>query len=321
MLCKVDYLRISVTDKCNLRCSYCNPPGSPGRRKDSDLLRVDEIRHMVELLIKCGINKVRLTGGEPLLRDDILQLVHELFNTDGIVDLSVTTNGVLLDSLAKELKSAGLHRINISIDSTDRENYQNITGFDMLPQVIKGINKALNVGLNPVKLNSVIIKGVNSSEEEITSLARISVNLPVIVRFIEYCPTGEFSKQTKEFVPNNEIRKIIENEFGQLDSVSITTGYGPAVYFKIRNSSGAVGFISGMTSVICNECNRLRLTCDGKLKPCLYSSKQYDLKELIRSDTDNSEIIRFINKIIYEKRNYTRVNNSSEEFSMQSIGG
>jgi cyclic pyranopterin phosphate synthase len=321
MQCNVDYLRVSVTDRCNLRCSYCNPMSFHGERKIADLLTVDEIRYIAGLLIKCGINKVRLTGGEPLLRADIPGMVHAMSMIDGITDLSVTTNGVLLESLADELKSAGLHRVNISVDSTNRENYRRITGFDLLPEVLKGINKALDVGLNPVKLNSVIIKGVNSSTEEITSLARLSVALPVIVRFIEYCPTNYFPGSADGFVPNSEVRKIIEDEFGRLGDAAPITGSGPAVYFKINNASGAVGFISGMTSMLCHECNRLRLTCDGKFTPCLYSSKRYDLRALLENQADDDVMARFIGRIIREKRNYTRVNRDWKEFSMQRIGG
>ena len=317
----IDYLRVSVTGRCNLKCIYCHPPGDQDMAECGEFLSLKEIRRVVKLFAQCGIKKVRLTGGEPLLRDNILGLVRELSSIDAVEELSVTTNGVHLESLAAGLKAAGLNRVNISLDSFNRSSYEKITGFDLLPDVIRGIYKAIEVGLMPVKINCVVIKDVNDSSDEITALARMSVNLPVIVRFVEYYPTNRNSVLTKEYVPSIDVRKIIENEFGRLDDISVSAGYGPAVNFRIKNSAGGIGFISGRSSMFCGQCNRLRLTSDGKIKPCLYSSAQYDLKELLSNGSGDEEILRLLEKIIREKSRYTKLNSPLEEFSMQSIGG
>jgi len=318
---KTDYLRVSVTNKCNLKCIYCHPLSDDALSEYQDILELNEILHIIRLFVKCGIKKVRLTGGEPLLRNDILQLVNETALIKDVEDISITTNGVRLESLASGLRSAGLQRINISVDSLNSEVYKTITGFDLLENVTKGIQKALEVGLNPVKINSVIVKGINSSKEEIISLAKMSFDMPVMVRFVEYYPTSKYSTLNGEFVPNIEIRKIIEREFGLIDDTSEIKGYGPAKYYKIKNSAGAIGFINGRSSMFCDKCNRIRLSCDGKIKPCLYSAKQYDLKELLSNGTDEEEILQFLGKIILEKARYTKINKPLKEFSMQSIGG
>jgi cyclic pyranopterin phosphate synthase len=191
----------------------------------------------------------------------------------------------------------------------------------MLHEVLRGIDKALEAGLVPVKLNSVIVKDVNSGREEITSLARLSVTLPVIVRFIEYCPTGNVAGGAGRFVPNGEVRRMIEDEFGPLDGAAPVTGSGPAVYFRIKDSPGAIGFISGMTSTICHGCNRLRLTCDGRLMPCLYSSKRYAVRASVRNRADDGVMVRRLGGIIRGKHNFTGANRDCAAFSMQRIGG
>ncbi len=317
----IDYLRVSVTNKCDLKCIYCHPLSDSALRIHRDILNTDEILHIIKLLIKCGIKRVRLTGGEPLLRNDIVQLVNQLASTEGIEDLSITTNGVRLESIVHDLKAAGLHRINISVDSLNREVYKTITGFDALEKVTKGIQKAIEAGLNPVKINSVIVKGVNSDKEEIIPLARLSIDLPVTVRFVEYYPTSKNSNLDRGFVPNMEIKKMIEREFGSIDNTSEIKGYGPAQNFKIKNSAGAIGFISGRSSMFCDKCNRVRLSCDGKIKPCLYSTKQYDIKEILNNGASEENILMLFRNIIREKNNYNKNTKPLEEFSMQSIGG
>ena len=318
---RIDYLRVSVTNRCNLRCIYCNPPGDSDHLVRQDVLTNQELQRIVRLFTQCGIKKVRLTGGEPLLRDDIAELVDGFSSIDGIEDLSITTNGIFLASLAAELKAVGLKRVNISIDTLDEAVYRQMTGYDMLPEATRGIDKAINVGLSPVKINSVIVKSLNDSREQIRALANMSVGLPVAVRFVEYYPTDGKAKPVQDYVPNNEIKKMIEDGFGRLEETSLKIGYGPAVYFKIKGSAGAVGFISGRSSMFCRECNRLRLTCDGKVKPCLYSARQYDLKELIRNGANDEDVLRLLGEIIRYKGSYTKLNSPAGEFSMQSIGG
>ena len=316
---KVDYLRVSVTDKCNLRCVYCYPMGSYGFAERREILRFEEICRVVRLLVKCGIRKLRLTGGEPLVRKNIVYLIKKLSEIKGIEELTLTTNGVLLESMAAELKSSGLQRVNISVDSAERQSYKEITGFDLLPKVTKGIYKAIEVGLTPVKINSIIIKDVNVSQ--ILPLVQMSVNLPVAVRFIEYCPTSKNTRLASDYVSTSEIQEIIEREYGALSVVSTNSDSGPATYFKIKNSAGLLGFISGRSSIFCQSCSRLRLTSDGKVRPCLYSSQSYDLKKLIRNGAADEDVLILLKKIIREKNKYTKLNSPEREFSMQKIGG
>ncbi len=316
---KTDYLRVSVTDRCNLRCVYCHPLCGCDFIEHKEILRLEEIYRIVRLFAKCGIRKVRLTGGEPLIRRNIIYLIEKLSGIEGIEELSLTTNGVLLESLAEELKNAGLQRVNVSVDSAENQSYKEITGFDLLPRVTEGIYKALEVGLTPVKINSVIIKSINISQ--ILPLAQMSIHLPVTVRFIEYCPTSKYTKPASDYVPTSGIRKIVESKFGPLSPVLTGTANGPALYFRIKNSSGTIGFISGRSSTFCRSCNRLRLTSDGKLRPCLYSAHSYNLKKLIRTAADDREVLNLLERIISEKSNYTKLNSFTNEFSMQKVGG
>ncbi len=316
---RADYLRVSVTDRCNLRCVYCHPLGGYDFVERKEILRFEEIYRLVRLLAKCGVRKVRLTGGEPLVRKNIVYLVEKLAGIEGIDELTLTTNGVLLESLAEELKDAGLQRVNVSVDSAESQTYKEITGFDFLPRVTKGIYKALEVGLTPVKINSVIIKGLNVSQ--ILPLAQMSIRMPVTVRFIEYCPTSKYTRPASDYVPTNKVSKTIKQEFGTLVPVCSADNNGPASYFRIRNSAGIIGFISGRSSSFCQSCNRLRLTSDGRIKPCLYSPQSYDIKKIIRTNVCDEDVLKLLKRILYEKGNYTRLSSPAKEFHMQKIGG
>ncbi len=320
----VNYLRISVTDRCNLRCAYCNPLGTCDLIAHEEILTFEEIQRLVKLFAGCGIQKVRLTGGEPLVRKRIAELVRRLADIPGIEEVTLTTNGVLLAPMAAQLKEAGAKRVNISIDSMDRATYERITGFDGLPKALDGVHRAIEVGLTPVKINSVIVKGLNDGAEEIGALAGMSVDLAVAVRFIEYCPTGTRVGSASGYVPNSEVRRIVEREFGPLSPVASGYRDGPALHFKAPNSAGMIGFISGRSSLFCQTCNRLRLTSDGKVKPCLYAASHYDLKGLLRNGADDEELRTLLRAVVRQKSRYTRVNcpaGQSGEFSMQSIGG
>jgi cyclic pyranopterin phosphate synthase len=317
----IDCLRLSVTDRCNLRCIYCHPVPDCNLAEREDKLGFEEIVRIVRLFGECGIKKVRLTGGEPLVRHDIVRLVHELAAIAGIEDLSVTTNGIFLESLAAELKAAGLRRVNISVDSIERKTYERMTGFDLLPAVLDGIHRAIEIGLTPVKLNSVIIKGLNDSAEQIAALAGMSMDLPLSVRFIEYFPTNKSIRPATDYVPNATVRAAIERKYGALSSAVMSPGNGPAEYFKVPGSAGTIGFISGRSSNFCRSCSRLRLTSDGKLVPCLYSARAYDLKALIRLGQSDRQIRNYMNRIIAEKADYTKYSSAKEEFSMCKIGG
>lgn len=318
---KVDYLRISVSDRCNLRCIYCNPLGDCGFIERKEILRFEEIERIARLLSEFGLSKIRLTGGEPLVRKDVVRLVGKLAAIPGIKSLALTTNGVFLESLAVPLKAAGLQRVNISVDSFNRDSYKLITGFDLLEKVIKGIYKSVEAGLKPVKINSVIIKDFNDNAEQILALAEMSIQLPITVRFIEYFPTGRNAAAVSDYLPNKEVRAIIEGKYGPLADFAEEHNCGPALTYKIKDSAGAIGFISGRSSIFCNSCSRLRLTSDGKIMPCLYSEKIYDLKKLIRSGASDRRICDLLQKVTAEKGNYTKLNSLKDRFSMCEVGG
>lgn len=315
----VNCLRISVTDRCNLRCVYCRPAHDCDFIQQEDILISDEIHRIVRLFTDCGVDKVRLTGGEPLIRKDIISLVARLAATEGVEELTLTTNGVLLQQMADKLKAAGLDRINVSIDSLEASSYKRITGHDFLSKVVGGIEKAMEVGLQPVKINAVILRGINHSQ--IAALAGMSVNLPVMVRFIEYCPTSNDTQSADDYMPYDEIQRIIENAFGPLCEVEIRHGNGPASYFKIKNSAGAIGFIASRSTMFCESCNRIRLTSDGRIKPCLYSPREYDVRRLLRGGASDEQVRNLLSQIIARKHTFTRLNSSAKEFSMRKVGG
>jgi cyclic pyranopterin phosphate synthase len=200
-----------------------------------------------------------------------------------------------------------------------RGNYKRITGFDLLGKVMAGIHKAIEAGLLPVRINAIILRGVNESDA--VSLAELSMEMPVTVRFIEYCPTNKDTPPERFFVPNSQVRRSIEGRFGRLTAAVLPNSNGPAVYFKIKDGVGAIGFISGRTSFFCRACNRLRLTSDGKVRPCLYSANNYDLKGLIRNGADDEQIIGVLKRIIAEKHEHTKLNSFTEDFSMRNVGG
>ncbi|MHC4165796.1 MAG: GTP 3',8-cyclase MoaA [Planctomycetota bacterium] len=315
----VNCLRISVTDRCNLRCVYCRPQDDCDFTQQQDVLTSDEIHRVVQLFADCGVDRVRLTGGEPLMRKDITPLVARLAGIESVRELTLTTNGVLLDKMAAELKEAGLDRINVSIDSLEAGSYKRITGYDFSSEVVLGIRKAIEIGLQPVKINAVILKGINHSQ--VAALAGMSVDLPVTVRFIEYCPTGNKTHAADGYMPYDEIRRIIEEAFGPLCEASINRGNGPASYFRIDNSVGAIGFISGRSTVFCESCNRLRLTCDGRIKPCLYSPREYDIRKLLRGGAPDEQVRKVLKAIMSAKHTFTRLNSPAEGFSMRKVGG
>jgi cyclic pyranopterin phosphate synthase len=307
----VKCLRISVTDRCNLRCVYCRPSHDCDFIQQEEILNSDEIHRIVRLFTDCGVDRVRLTGGEPLIRKDITSLVARLSAIEGVKELTLTTNGVLLRQMADELRAAGLNRVNISIDSLEASSYKQITGYDFLSQVVCGIKKA--------KINAVILRGINHSQ--VATLAGISINLPVTVRFIEYCPTSNNTHSADDYMPYDEIRRIIESTYGALSNATIGCNNGPALYFKIKNSSGAIGFIAGRSTVFCESCNRLRMTCDGRIKPCLYSPREYHIRQLIRGGIPDEPIRDVLKKIIARKHIFTRLNSPIEKFSMRKVGG
>jgi cyclic pyranopterin phosphate synthase len=269
--------------------------------------------------VGCGIRRIRLTGGEPLVRKDICRLVAKLASIEGLEELALTTNGLLLAPMAGQLQAAGLKRINVSVDALERESYRTLTGRDCLAEIMSGIRKSIEVGLAPVRINSVILRGRNDSQ--ITALAALTTKMPVTVRFIEYCPTSRGSYMADAFVPSSEVRQHIEREFGPLRRILSADGAGPAMYYRIESCLGEIGFISGRSSVFCNSCNRIRLTSEGKLKPCLYAARTYDLRSILRSGAGDGRIVSLLNEVIADKSNYTRLDSTRGGFCMRKIGG
>ena len=250
------------------------------RLTHDDILRYEEIGRVVEASAGLGVTSIRLTGGEPLVRPGVSQLVKMIAGVQGISDISMTTNGILLTEQAAELKAAGLTRVNISLDTFDPQRFTSICGLDKLSKVLEGIEAARAAGLNPVKINSVILRGVN--DDEIVEIARKSIGDGWHVRYIEEMPLVE-SENGHKMVSIEEIRAVIEEEFGELEPCWPAEGRGPAKYFRLPGASGSIGFIAPVTGCFCAECNRFRLTADGKLRPCLLRDDEVDIKAALRN--------------------------------------
>ncbi len=287
----IDYMRVSVTDRCNLRCVYCMPDkGVPAVTHD-DILRYEEITRIISVAAELGVRKIRITGGEPLFRRNVQSLIRDLKRLNAIDDLSLTTNGMLLERYAEELRDAGLNRVNVSLDSLRPERYREITCGGDLDTVMKGIEKALNIGLDPVKINMVPIRGMN--DDEIEEFGRLTINTPYHVRFIEFMPVGNgsFYDENKR-ITTDEIKERI-GVLGALEPVRVRKN-GPAKYYRLPAAQGVIGFIAGMTHHFCRDCSRLRLTADGKLRPCLFSETEIDLRSALRRGATDEELKRLL---------------------------
>jgi cyclic pyranopterin phosphate synthase len=295
---QINYLRISVTDHCNLNCIYCSVGSLPHLSHD-DILRYEEIEKVVRIAAGMGINKVRLTGGEPLLRPDLSKLVSMIARIDGIDDISLTSNGILLSRYAVELKEAGLKRVNVSLDTLKEDRFKKISGRDKLREVLSGIEAAHHAGLEPVKINMVVLRGKN--DDETIDFARMSISEGWHVRFIEFMPFGTPSGEVLEMVPSREIQERIQS-LGTLEPYTGLTGNGPARYYRFPEAKGTVGFITPMTEHFCHSCNRLRITSDGQLRPCLLADDEVDLKESLRNGASTDELKRLIQQAVALKR-------------------
>lgn len=289
---EIDYLRISVIDRCNLRCIYCMPEeGISNLLPHDEILSYEEILKIVEVALDLGIRKIRITGGEPLLRKGIVNFIERLAKIDSIKDIGMTTNGILLKEFAKPLYDAGLKRVNISLDSLDENKFRAITRVGSIKDVLEGIEEAKKIGLEPIKVNVVVMKGIN--DDEIEKFALWSREVDYQIRFIEFMPVGQNFWKKELFMAKNDIKAKIENKIGRLFPVSMKKS-GPAEYFTLEGGKGLLGFISPITTHICVKCNRLRLTAEGKLRPCLFSDQEIDLKNLLRSGASDDEIRELI---------------------------
>lgn len=284
----IDYLRISVTDRCNLRCRYCMPEEGVPLRKHAEILRLEEIALLARYAAELGIRKIRITGGEPLVRRDLPVLASRLRAIPEIEDLALTTNGQLLEGFATQLKEAGLDRVNISLDTMDPGRYRYITRGGDLARVFRGLEAARRSRLEPLKINVVVIRGFN--DDEILSFVRLAREEALHVRFIELMPIGKGMTWGKEaFVSAAEVMDIIQKEF-KLRLSSRVQGNGPARYYDLPDSLGTVGCISALSHSFCNRCNRMRLTAEGFLRPCLQSDQEVDLKTPLRAGWEPEEI-------------------------------
>ncbi|MFB6291032.1 MAG: GTP 3',8-cyclase MoaA [Candidatus Bipolaricaulia bacterium] len=295
---KVNYLRLSLTGRCNFRCKYCLPEEGIEKLPRKEILSFEEIVNLVGAASELGINKVRFTGGEPLTRKDLPGLVEMVSGIEGIDELSLTTNGSSLSGVADDLSKAGLDRVNVSIDAIDPEVFAEITRGGELSSVLAGIKAAKRAGLDPVKLNTVIMKGVN--ESQIGPLVEFAAAEDLVLRFIELMPMGEAAGEAIESMPLSEMEREIKKEWS-LEEISGPRGNGPADYYRYSrgNTSGKVGFIFPLSRSFCNGCNRIRITSRGKVRPCLARDEEYDLN--IKEDTSVDVITSRLRKIIEEK--------------------
>ncbi len=294
----IDYMRISITDRCNLRCIYCMPSEGLVPMKHKDILSYEEIVRILQIAVRVGVRKVRITGGEPLIRKNVSYLISLIKNIEDIEDLSLTTNGITLAGCAQEIADAGLKRINISLDSLRADRYREMTRGGELDAVLKGIDSAERAGLVPVKINMVPIRGFN--DDEIGDFAELTMKAPYQVRFIEFMPFGKENMWKPEyFISAEDIKSRVE-KFGELHPVRLRRS-GPARYYAFDGAAGVLGFISPLSNHFCGKCNRLRLTADGKLRPCLFSETEIDIKTALRHDAPDNEIERLIKLAIQVK--------------------
>ena len=321
----ISYLRLSLTDRCNLRCMYCMPDGDEGLRllKHEDLLSYEELLRIVELVVDMGMNKIRLTGGEPLVRKGVMDFIATLSRIEGLDEIRLTTNGVLLKEKAAGLYAAGIRKLNISLDTLRPDRFIKITGVDKFAQVWQGIETAVKLGFD-VKLNVVAMKGVN--DDEFVDFARLALEKPYQVRFIEFMPVGSDSTWDKaSYISSSELQERISS-MGNLEALPGRRMDGPARVFLLTAADGAqgkVGFISPISHHFCDTCNRLRLTSAGRLRACLLHDLEADLKALLRGGATDDEIRGLIRQTILDKpKGHTLAENQDNcSGQMSRIGG
>lgn len=318
---QINYMRVSVTDRCNLRCIYCMPEEGIKQVSHQDILTYDEIVQIVNAAAAVGITRIKLTGGEPLVRKNLAGLVEALRAVPGIEEVTVTTNGVLLKEQIGKLAKAGISAVNISVDSLDPDMYASIARKDALAAVLEGMEAAVSCPGLKVKINCVPLKGLN--EEEWVRLAQIARERPIDVRFIEMMPMGlgrDFQGSSQK-----EVVERLRETFGPEQYLDGNFGNGPATYVHFNGFAGKIGFISALSHKFCSECNRIRMTAEGFLKPCLQYASGEDLREMIRNGASEEELIRAINRTIYYKPacHHFEVDDSAEfeHKKMFRIGG
>ena len=316
---RIDYLRVSVTDRCDLRCSYCRPKDFDGYAEPEDWLTHDELLRVIGAFSRLGVARVRLTGGEPLLRRNLDDLVKRVSSLPGIEDLSLSTNATQLAKHAKPLKSAGLKRINVSLDSLDRACIAQVCGRDSLDAILNGIMAAKAAGITPIKINMVVMDGVN--DHEIGQMAAFCIENGFIFRMIEAMPVGEAGRKAR-FLPLEPIREQLVKQF-DLIPCSIELGGGPARYWQTRDGRGQIGFITPITQHFCATCNRVRLAVDGTLYLCLGQEERFELRPLLRKRASDDELERAIRTAIELKPHQHEFNHAPQRIMrfMSQTGG
>ena len=323
----IDYLRISLTDRCNFRCIYCMPADGVCALAHDEILRIEEIEQIVRVAAEHGIRSVRLTGGEPLVRKGVVELVESITSMPGIENVSLTTNGVLLPAMADDLSRAGLHRVNISLDTLDPQQFRDITRTGRLEDTLAGIDAALEAGFNPVKVNAVTVRRL---DQDFLKFAKLSCDRPLHVRFIEYMPLGDSSENgigwgKEDVIPSEELLETINERATESGMEPLRpaddkpVGWGPARYYEFPGAMGTVGFISPLSRHFCSECNRLRLTADGKIRPCLFSDEEFDMRAAVREEGAEG-----IERVLYEALGAKPDDHHDKvgtERSMNKIGG
>jgi len=326
---QISYLRISITDRCNERCLYCMPQELQEWLPRAEVLNYDEITRLVRIASELGVRKIRVTGGEPLVRRDVLELFQQLGELPGINDMGVSTNGSLLakpagngETVARSLVRFGVRTANISLDTLNRELYRAITGRDLLSQTLDGIAAAKAAEFRLIKLNTVLMRGRN--EDDLADLVRFAAAEDLLLRFIELMPVTSTDVLTDEnFLPIAEVKRRLEREFGPLIPEPEFRTNGPASYFCFKESRQRVGFIGAMTNLhFCETCNKLRLTCDGKLRPCLGSHLEFDIKTPLRQGASDEELKGFFRSVVERKpKEHDFRNNYAPGRRMVAIGG
>ena len=314
---EIDYMRISITDRCNLHCNYCRPKEKKSLLMQ-DILTTEEILRVCEAAVSLGITKFKITGGEPLLREDCTELIGKVKHMAGVRQVTLTTNGMYVARLADALQAAGVDCVNVSLDTMDQKLYEKITGMDGLEQVMRGIDALLERQI-PVHINTVLQKNLNETGWK--EMLQLTKTLPLALRFIELMPLGAGKSHTG--ISNQKVKRWIERQYGTLEPLYMAYGNGPAVYYRVRDHKGTVGFISPIHGRFCDQCNRIRMTADGKCKPCLCYGEALDGRTAIAS-RDPEQIRSFLQKVIETKPRmhcFEEREKITEEKQMVQIGG
>ena len=326
---RISYLRVSITDRCNERCNYCMPRELQEWLPRAEILTYEETLRLIRIAADLGVTKVRVTGGEPLTRRDVIDFVREIPKIPGITSLGISTNGTLLtheiaprQAMAAALRGAGVQSINVSLDTLDRHLYSQITGRDLHAQVLGGIDAAIAAGFEQIKLNTVLMRGRN--EDQLVPLIEFAGSRNLILRFIELMPVSTTEVLSDEnFLPIAEAKRAIEKEFGNLIPETTFRTNGPATYYQIPGRDQRIGFIGAMTNLhFCESCNKLRLTCDGKLRPCLGSYLEFDIMKPLRAGASDEEWRQlFIDVVDRKPEQHDFRNNYQPDRKMIAIGG